>query len=114
MGPRTEAARSSQEETTQRLARLLRHEVGDLLQSIYSTVAILQERLPAERTLERRLVTDLKYRAELCKYELDAAVDLVSPLELVASRVDLTELVQAAVAQARRRLPTLPVHLEAG
>jgi signal transduction histidine kinase len=114
MGPRTESARSSQEETTQRLARLLRHEVGDLLQSIYSTVAILLERLPADRMLERRLLTDLKHRAELCKYEMDAVVDLVSPPEFALARVDLTELVQAAVAHVRRRQPTLPVHLEAG
>jgi len=91
------------------MARLLRHEVGDLLQSIYATVAILLERLPAELAQERRLISDLKTRAELCKYEMDAAVDLVSPLPLKPARVDLTALVGAALMQARRRYPALPV-----
>ena len=44
------------------VARTLRHEVGDLLQTVYSAVAILQERLPPGQTLERRLLGDLRAR----------------------------------------------------
>jgi signal transduction histidine kinase len=97
-----------------RLARLLRHEVGDLLQSVYSTAGILSERLPAGLALERRLVTDLKSRAELCKMELDAVVELVTPLSGSPARVDLSSTIKAAVVQLRRRFPALQVSLDEG
>jgi signal transduction histidine kinase len=96
-------------ERAQRLARLLRHEVGDLLQSVYSTVAVLTERLPATLQMERRLVADLKNRAELCKGELDAAVSLVMQQPPSADRIDLTALIGTVLAQAQRRFPALPV-----
>jgi signal transduction histidine kinase len=96
-----------------RLARLLRHEVGDLLQSVYSTVGILIERLPAPLALERRLVADLKARAELCKVELDAVVELVAPLTGAPARIDLLSTVNAILLQLRRRFPGLQVDLEA-
>jgi len=91
------------------MARLLRHEVGDLLQSVYSTVAVLMERLPAEMKLERRLVADLKNRAELCKGELDAVVELVSQPEQTSERVDLVAVVSAVLNPLQRRFPALPV-----
>jgi signal transduction histidine kinase len=82
--------------TSQRLietvTRTLRHEVGDLLQTIYSTVAILQERLPADLALERRFLADLRGRAEICKDELDAVHDIVLPINLNKAVVDLSEL----------------------
>src|SRR5437763_5973947 len=91
----------------QTLARTLRHEVGDLLQTVYSTVAILQERIPAEQKLERRLLTDLKGRAENCKFELDAAVDLVCPVALNPAPLDLSELSAGLVATYGKRYPAL-------
>jgi C4-dicarboxylate-specific signal transduction histidine kinase len=97
-----------------RLARLLRHEVGDLLQSVYSTVGILIERLPAGLDLERRLVADLKNRAELCKIELDSVVELVAPLVGAPTRVDLSGTVNAALQQLRRRFPAVQVSFEEG
>jgi signal transduction histidine kinase len=90
-----------------RMARLIRHEVGDLLQSVYSTVAVLLERLPPELALERRLVGDLKSRAELCRSELDAVVDLASPAEAAVERVDLAGVFAHALAQVRKRHPAL-------
>jgi signal transduction histidine kinase len=96
-----------------RMARLIRHEVGDLLQSVYSTVAVLMERLPPESTLERRLTADLKNRAELCKNELDAIVDLSSPGEVNYDRVDLAAIFAGAVGQARRRHPGLTLAAQA-
>src|SRR5262249_54347435 len=86
-----------------RMARLIRHEVGDLLQSVYSTVAVLLERLPAELNLERRLATDLKNRAELCRSELDAVVDLASPAQPSLERVDLPGVFAQALTQVRKR-----------
>jgi signal transduction histidine kinase len=101
---------------TQRLeivARTLRHEVGDLLQTVYSTVAILQERLAADQALERRLLQDLKGRAENCRNELDAVVDLVCPLRPNFALTDLVELTTGLVANYARRFPSLKVQLEA-
>src|SRR5436190_23729607 len=86
-----------------RMARLIRHEVGDLLQSVYSTVAVLLERLPPELSLERRLAADLKNRAELCRTELDAVVDLATPAEPAEGRADLGAAFAQALAQVRKR-----------
>jgi signal transduction histidine kinase len=96
-----------------RMARLIRHEVGDLLQSVYSTVAVLLERLPAELSLERRLLSDLKSRAELCRSELDAVVDLAAPAEPAAERVDLAGVFAHALAQVRKRYPALQLTAQA-
>ncbi len=101
---------------TQRLeivARTLRHEVGDLLQTVYSTVAILQERLGADQALERRLLQDLKGRAENCRNELDAVVDLVCPLRPSFALTDLVELATGLVTNYGRRFPSLKVQLDA-
>jgi signal transduction histidine kinase len=76
----------------ERVTRTLRHEIGDLLQSVYSTVAILQERLDPNAALERRFLGDLRTRAETCKYELDAVQDLVVPWQLDESVFDLARL----------------------
>jgi signal transduction histidine kinase len=95
------------------VARTLRHEVGDLLQTVYSTVAILQERLAAEQALERRLLQDLKGRAENCRNELDAVVDLVCPLRPSFALTDLVELATGLVTTSGRRFPSLKVQLEA-
>src|SRR5438132_3054476 len=106
-----ESASATTAERTQRLARLLRHEVGDLLQSVYSTVAVLMERLPAEMKLERRLISDLKSRAELCKGELDGVVELVLPQEPTLDRVELLAVLGTALAPVQRRFSALQVQL---
>lgn len=49
----------------------MRHEVGDLLQTVYSAVALLRARLPAEMELEHRILGDLRTRAERCKSVLE-------------------------------------------
>jgi signal transduction histidine kinase len=95
------------------LTRTLRHEVGDLLQTVYATVAILQERLPASLGLERRLVGDLRSRAELCKHEIDAVHDLVCPLNLSLDPLDLAELCSSLAAAFTRRYPDRQVRCEA-
>jgi signal transduction histidine kinase len=95
------------------LARTLRHEVGDLLQTVYSTVAILQDRIPQQQTLEKRLLTDLRARAETCKHELDAVHDLVCPMSIRPVTLDLTELVSGLVGMFAARFSALQVHFEA-
>jgi signal transduction histidine kinase len=95
------------------VVRTLRHEVGDLLQSVYSAVAILQERLPRGQTLERTILTDLRARAETCKNELDAAHDLVCPLSLNRDWLDLAELVGGIAASFSLRFPGLQIVFEA-
>jgi len=97
-----------------RVARLLRHEIGDLLQSLYSTVAILVERLPADMAAERRLLSELKGRAELCKMELDAIVDLLAAPQSAPVALDLTALVATALFQVRRRFAALEVRFTGG
>jgi signal transduction histidine kinase len=95
------------------VARTLRHEVGDLLQTVYAVVALLQERLPVEWSLERRLLTDLRSRAETCKYELDAIHDLACPITLERAPVDLADLVGRLAAPAALRFPAVQLRVEA-
>jgi K+-sensing histidine kinase KdpD len=95
------------------VVRTLRHEVGDLLQSVYSAVAILLERLPPEQTLERGILSDLRGRAETCKNELDAAHDLVCPLKVSRDWVDLGELVGGIAASFSLRYPELHIVCDA-
>ncbi len=91
------------------IARTLRHEVGDLLQTVYATVAILQERLPGELQLERRILKDLRGRAETCKNLLDTVHDLVCPLSLTVEAMDPADVVTTLVNQYRQRYPQLEI-----
>lgn len=91
------------------VARTLRHEVGDLLQTIYAAVAILQRRLSPEAVIEQRILADLRNRAEGCKRLLDNVNDLVSPLSLAIEQVDLAQLTAALVAAVTPRYPKLEI-----
>src|SRR5262249_61520139 len=73
----------------EKLARTLRHEVGDFLQKLYASVAILQSRLPPEWDLERDILARLHHRAEQCKELLDAVQDFLCPIYLNPQRIDL-------------------------
>jgi two-component system, NtrC family, sensor histidine kinase HydH len=96
----------------QLVTRTLRHEVGDLLQTIYSTVAILQERIPRDAQLERRFLSDLRGRAETCKDELDAVHDLVLPMSLNIGPVDLAELSAGLVGSFASRSKSVEIQSE--
>ncbi len=96
------------------IARCLRHEVGDLLQTVYATVAILQKRLPAEWSLERRILGDMRNRAESCKELLDTVHDFACPLSLALDQVDLAELTSLLVDAAGARYPQLNIKAEVG
>jgi signal transduction histidine kinase len=95
------------------LTRTLRHDVGDLLQTIYATVAILQKRLPAEFELERRIIADLRTRAEGCKNLLDTIHDFVCPLTLSLESVDLPAMAARLAETYAARYPQVQVHAEA-
>jgi len=94
------------------LARLLRHEVGDLLQTVYASVALLKERLPAEYEMEQRILKDLRTRGEMCKRHLDNIHDLVCPVSLTLEAVDLHELTTSLAAAASRQYPQVKVQAE--
>jgi signal transduction histidine kinase len=87
------------------VARTVRHEVGDLLQALYATVALLQGRLPDSLGEEKRLLVNLRARAELCRLALDAVVDLVSPPTPNPGPVDLSGLARELVRENLARRP---------
>src|SRR5262249_887153 len=85
---------------TEAITRTIRHDVGDLLQTIYATAAILQKRLPGEYEVEGRIITDLRARAAGCKDLLDTIHDFVCPVNLEVQSVDLAEVAEELVAAA--------------
>jgi signal transduction histidine kinase len=95
------------------LVRTLRHELGDFLQKVYATVAILKTRLPAASEMEQGLLTRLRARAEACKDVLDAAHDFVCPVVLEFEAVDLAELAGRLTAAAQQHHPQLAITAEA-
>lgn len=113
MGTNEEGDRTRSAHFIEIVVRTLRHEVGDLLQSVYSAVAILQERLPRGQSLEHTILSDLRGRAEMCKNELDAAHDLVCPFNLSLDWVELSELAAHLAAAFALRYPGLQIVCEA-
>jgi signal transduction histidine kinase len=113
MGTNDEGERTPSRHFVEMVVRTLRHEVGDLLQSVYSAVAILQERLPRGQSLERTILTDLRSRAEMCKNELDATHDLVCPLSVSLDDLELSELASSIAAAFALRYPGLQIVCEA-
>ncbi len=96
-----------------RVARLVRHDVGDFLQGVYTTLAVLQSRLEAGRVLEHRLTSDLMRRAELVRAELDAVVALLAEDQPGPGEADLAALARGVVAGLRRSHPDAAVSLDA-
>src|SRR5262249_17827307 len=85
------------------VARSLRHEVGDFLQSVYATAALLQARLPAEAALERQLVGDLRGRAGAVKHVVDGIYGLGCPPSEGPGPADLALVAREAAAAAARQ-----------
>jgi len=94
------------------VARTLRHEVSDLLQSVYSTVAILAKLLPPDAERERRLLGDLRLRAEVCRDQIDAAHDLLRPHPADLTVLDLAELADQTAAAVLARFAPLDTSVE--
>jgi signal transduction histidine kinase len=106
-----EADRPQPSSNTEAAVRTLRHEVGDLLQSIYAAVAILRMRLPPNSP-ESQILSDLRRRSESCRDLIDIVHDLYSPIALQVDPVDVQELLSGAVSSAASRYPKLTVSLE--
>jgi signal transduction histidine kinase len=87
------------------LVRTLRHEVGDMLQKVYATVAILKDRLPPEKELERGVLLRMGSRAETCRRVLDTAHDFVCAITLSPQPLDLAQAAQQVAASLRERYP---------
>ncbi len=107
----TEDSRPRPTSNTEAAVRTLRHEVGDLLQSIYSAVAILRMRLPPNSP-ESRILSDLRRRSESCRDLIDIVHDLYSPIKLQLGPVDVRDLISGAVLAAAARYPKITVSLE--
>ena len=95
------------------VARTLRHEVGDLLQTIYSAIAILRSRLPEGAAAERRLLGELHGQAEMCKYKLDAVQDLTCPIALNRGPTNLADVAASLAARVGPRFPQVRLQVEA-
>src|ERR1700756_3095348 len=108
----TECRRTPARTLPEALVRTLRHEMGDFLQKVYATVAILKTRLPPESEMEHGLLGRLRARAETCKDVLDAAHDYICPVILDCEMVDLAELTGTITAKLRPRFPEVEIRCE--
>src|SRR5262249_10743250 len=102
-----ESGRPPQRSLPEALVRSLRHEVGDLLQKVYATVAILRERLPADKELEQGVLARLRSRGEICRRVLDTAHDFICAVSLDLQPVDLALVARQATGWFRERYPQL-------
>lgn len=85
------------------LSRLFRHEIGNFLQAVYSTTAVLKRRLPADAGPLLDLSADLRLQADSCRLLLDTVHDFFGSPTLNCEHVNLGELAQAIVARAAAR-----------
>ncbi len=109
----TESSLTPSSRLLQMVARTLRHEVGDLLQTIYSAIAILRSRLPDEAAAERRLLGELHTQAETCKCKLDAIQDLTCPLTLSRAAINLSDVAAGLAVRIGPRFPQVRLNIEA-
>jgi signal transduction histidine kinase len=94
------------------VVRTLRHEVGDLLQTVYAAAAVLQQRLPQGWDLEQRILADMRARGDACKGLIDITHDLICPVTLNLESVNLAELLVHATAAAAARRPDVKLETE--
>jgi hypothetical protein len=91
------------------VARLLRHEVGDFLQGVFSLVAVLSSRLSPGQQLEQRLFGDVRRWAERVRMTVDGTVRLLSMGPAAPAEGwpvgDLTALMEGLLANERRAGP---------
>jgi signal transduction histidine kinase len=94
------------------LGRSLRHELGDFLQKVYASVAILEARLPANWQIEREVLSRLRQRAEGCREFLDSVQDYLCPLTLNPRTIDLAETAIQLAESARPKFPGIELRIE--
>jgi signal transduction histidine kinase len=108
----TQARENNERTMAEALARTLRHEIGDFLQKVYASVAILQGRLPEQWDLERDILTRLRHGAEGCKKLVDAIQDFLCPLRLACQEIDLANLTSLLINSTQTISPPIQVTLE--
>jgi signal transduction histidine kinase len=96
----------------QSLGRTLRHELGDFLQKVYASVAILEARLPANWQIERDVLGRLRQRAEICREFLDGVQDYLCPVTLDLGIMDLAEVATHVTEKAQQRFPGIQINME--
>lgn len=106
-------SRNENQRLAEIVVRHVRHDVGDLLQSVYSAAALLGKSLPAESKAEREILASLRNRAVNCKQFLDAIHDLVNPMALTCMPMYLSEAAATLAARAAAQHPHLQIHVEA-
>jgi signal transduction histidine kinase len=113
MDKTAESPSTSSPPLAQMVARTLRHEVGDMLQTVYSAIAILRARLPADAESERRLLNELHAQAETCKFKLDAVQDLNCPMKLNCAPTNLADVAAGLAVRLGPRFPEVVLNVEA-
>jgi two-component system sensor histidine kinase DctS len=106
-GTESESSRRLNRSLPEALVRTLRHEVGDFLQKVYASIAILKDRIPPEKVLERSVLDRLRNRGEACRKALDNSHDFVCPLNLECQPLDLGLAAAGLMAAARSSFPKL-------
>ncbi len=112
MTPSPESSSRTPQTVPEAVVRILRHEVSNLLQTVYAAVAILHVRLPPGMDAERRILGDMRVRAETCRDLLDTLHDLVAPILPELEDVDVAEVAEPLVTRAATRAPSLTVRFE--
>jgi two-component system sensor histidine kinase DctS len=95
------------------LARTLRHEIGDFLQKVYASVAVLQTRLPPQCDLEREVLARLRRHAENCKQLVEEMQDYLCAITLNRQQVDLARLAAGLMPSAQKEYPHLHISAKA-
>ncbi|MFL5243436.1 MAG: hypothetical protein ACJ8FY_15120 [Gemmataceae bacterium] len=92
--------------------RILRHEVGDLLQTVYSAAAVLNQRLPPGWELERRVVADMRTRAETCRKYLDYTHDIVCSLRINKEQFDASDCLSDLLTNTTASYPAIRIQTD--
>jgi signal transduction histidine kinase len=87
--------------------------LGDFLQKVYASVAILENRLPPDWRTEREVLTRLHERTEACRKLLDNVQDFLCPVTLSPQPVDLAMLAGQLMEDFRPRFPHLRLTAQA-
>jgi signal transduction histidine kinase len=87
--------------------RRIRHSVGDFLQLVYLTAAMLRSRLPESSIQEQDLLSQLRLRAEVCKSLVDNVQDYLCPPTISPEPVSLSDVCTGLVSEFRDRFPAV-------
>jgi two-component system sensor histidine kinase FlrB len=87
--------------------RRMRHSIGDFLQIVYTTAAMLRSRLPQSAVQEQDLINHLRFRAEVCKSLVDNVQDYLCTSNLSPESVNLSQLCIELIGEFKPRFPAV-------